>query len=65
MPFWLIDILKLIAGGAVAAFAVYFVWSMGSDHGQDKAHRERGYSEGYKDGYRDALRSLDEPTGDD
>ena len=64
MPFWLIDVLKLIAGGAAVAFAVYFVWSMGSDHGQTKAHREDGYSKGYKDGYRDGLRSLDEPPGD-
>ncbi len=64
MPFWLIDVPKLIAGGAVVAFAMYLVWSMGSDHGQDKARREGGYSEGYKDGYRDGLRSLDEPPGD-
>lgn len=66
MPVWLIDVLKLIAGGAVLAFAVYFVWSIGSDRRQDQAHREgvRGYNEGYKDGYRDGLHSLDEPPGD-
>lgn len=49
-------------------FVVYLIWSIGSGHGQNKAHREgvRGYHEGYNDGYRAGIRSFgdSEPPGD-